>query len=158
MFFVDATGGAVVGARQLAAIPDHLQGRVNGAMYQVTLGSVPIASLVVGVLLQTWGPNATILALGVVMIATTIAAVRQPGGTRAAGGDARVERGGVRLANCWHPQGVLELVRQALRGRGVDAEALQALSDGLRMSGVRFPRGTSPRPQRGRAASAGSPP
>lgn len=78
MFFVDATGGAVVGARQLAAIPDHLQGRVNGAMHQVTLGSVPVASLVVGALLQSWGPNATILALGVVMIATTIAAALSP--------------------------------------------------------------------------------
>jgi MFS family permease len=78
MFFVDATGGAVIGARQLAAIPDHLQGRVNGAIYQVTLGSVPVASLVVGVMLQTWGPGATILALAVVMIATTIAAFLSP--------------------------------------------------------------------------------
>jgi predicted MFS family arabinose efflux permease len=78
MFFVDATGGAVVGARQLAAIPDHLQGRVNGAIYQVTLGSVPVASLVVGVLLQSWGPNATILALAAVMLATTLAAVVSP--------------------------------------------------------------------------------
>jgi predicted MFS family arabinose efflux permease len=78
MFFVDATGGAVVGARQLAAIPDHLQGRVNGAIYQVTLGSVPVASLIVGALLQSWGPNATILALGAVMLATTIAAAMSP--------------------------------------------------------------------------------
>jgi predicted MFS family arabinose efflux permease len=75
MFFVDATGGAAVGARQLAAIPDHLQGRVNGALYQVTLGSVPLASLVVGALLQSAGPTATILALAAVMIATTLAAV-----------------------------------------------------------------------------------
>jgi predicted MFS family arabinose efflux permease len=75
MFFVDATGGAAVGARQLAAIPDHLQGRVNGALHQVTLGSVPLASLVVGALLQSAGPTATILALAVVMIATTGAAV-----------------------------------------------------------------------------------
>jgi predicted MFS family arabinose efflux permease len=78
MFFVDATGGAVVGARQLAAIPDHLQGRVNGAIYQVTLGSVPVASLVVGALLQWWGPNPTILVLAVLMIATTIAAAISP--------------------------------------------------------------------------------
>lgn len=75
MFFVDATGGAAVGARQLAAIPDQLQGRVNGALYQVTLGSVPLASLVVGALLQSAGPTATILALAGVMIATTLAAV-----------------------------------------------------------------------------------
>ena len=78
MFFVDATGGAVIGARQLAAIPDHLQGRVNGAMNQVTLGSVPVASLVVGVLLQTWGSTATILALAVLMIATTAVAFVSP--------------------------------------------------------------------------------
>ena len=75
MFFVDATGGAMVGARQLAGIPDHLQGRVNGALYQVTLGSVPLASLAVGALLQSAGPTATILALSAVMIVTTIAAI-----------------------------------------------------------------------------------
>ena len=74
MFFVDATGGAVVGARQLAAIPDHLQGRVNGAIYQITLGSVPVASLAVGALLQSAGPNTTILVLAAVMIATTLIA------------------------------------------------------------------------------------
>lgn len=78
MFFVDATGGAVVGARQLAAIPDHLQGRVNGAIYQVTLGSVPLASLLVGALLQSWGPNATILLLAALMIATTTVAFLSP--------------------------------------------------------------------------------
>jgi MFS family permease len=75
MFFVDATGGAAVGARQLAAIPDELRGRVNGALYQVTLGSVPLASLVVGALLQSAGPPATILALTAVMLVTTLAAV-----------------------------------------------------------------------------------
>lgn len=47
-------------------------------MQQVTLGSVPLASLVVGAMLQAWGPNATILALAVVMIATTIAAAVSP--------------------------------------------------------------------------------
>jgi hypothetical protein len=41
----------------------------------VTLGSVPLASLVVGALLQSAGPTATILALAAVMIATTLAAV-----------------------------------------------------------------------------------
>ena len=75
MFFADATGDAVIGARQLALIPDRLQGRVNGAMHQLTLGSVPVASLAVGALLQTAGANITILALSAVIIATTIAAV-----------------------------------------------------------------------------------
>jgi predicted MFS family arabinose efflux permease len=78
MFFIDATGDAVVGARRLAAIPDRLQGRVNGATYQLTLGSIPIASIAVGALLQSAGPTATILVLSAVMIATTVAAVLSP--------------------------------------------------------------------------------
>jgi MFS family permease len=75
MFFVDATGDAAVGARQLAAIPDRLQGRVNGAIRVVTLGSIPVASLLVGALLQWAGPTATLGLLAALMIATTAAAI-----------------------------------------------------------------------------------
>jgi MFS family permease len=87
MFFVDPAGDAAVGARQLATIPDQLQGRVNGALHQVTLGSVPLASLAVGALLQSAGPAATIAALSAVMLVTTIAAVTS-GAIRAASGAA----------------------------------------------------------------------
>lgn len=73
MFFADATCGSVVGARQMSLIPDNLQGRVNGAMQLVSLGPVPIGALAAGASLEAIGAGATVLALGGLMLATTLA-------------------------------------------------------------------------------------
>jgi predicted MFS family arabinose efflux permease len=75
MFFIDATWGSVVGARQLSLIPDRLQGRVNGAVQMVSLGTVPIGAVVTGALFEAFGGTSTILAFGAVMVATALAAI-----------------------------------------------------------------------------------
>jgi MFS family permease len=83
MFIFDGTFDAAIGARQLGMIPDRLQGRVGGTVFLVSVGSVPLASLVVGLLLDAWGPPITFVLLGLVMLATlvaglTSAVVRRP--------------------------------------------------------------------------------
>jgi predicted MFS family arabinose efflux permease len=73
MFLVDGTWGAAIGARQLGLVPDSLQGRVSATVFLLAVGSVPLASLAVGALLDTAGPPATFGLLGATMLATTVA-------------------------------------------------------------------------------------
>jgi MFS family permease len=73
MFLFDSTFGAALGSRQLRLVPDRLQGRVSATIFLLAVGAVPLASLAVGVLLDTAGPSATVGLLGVVMLATTVA-------------------------------------------------------------------------------------
>ncbi len=75
MFVFHPTWGAAIGAAQMRAVPEHLMGRVQSAVMLLALGSVPLAQLGVGFLLQLAGPSRAILLLGAVMLATLAGAL-----------------------------------------------------------------------------------
>lgn len=59
---------------RLRLIPDNLQGRVNSVFRLIAFGSEPLGIALTGVLLQIWGPVATILILFVPQLALAVAA------------------------------------------------------------------------------------
>ena len=64
---------------RLALIPDHLQGRVNSVFGLIAFGSEPIGLAVTGILLQAFGPIATVLVLFVPQFFLSIAATLNKG-------------------------------------------------------------------------------
>ena len=64
---------------RLALIPDHLQGRVNSVFGLIAFGSEPIGLAVTGILLQAFGPIATVLVLFVPQFLLSIAATFNKG-------------------------------------------------------------------------------
>jgi MFS family permease len=71
---VSPVWNAVVGAYQIALVPDRLQGRVSSAFALLALGGVPLGSLLGGVLVSTLGYRPTVTALTAAMAALGIAA------------------------------------------------------------------------------------
>jgi MFS family permease len=59
---------------RLAAMPDHLRGRVNSIFQLITLGSTPLGLSLTGWLLQTLGPVLTVIVLFVPQFLLAIAA------------------------------------------------------------------------------------
>ena len=64
---------------RLALIPDHLQGRVNSVFRLIAFGSEPLGLAVTGILLQAFGPIATVLVLFVPQFLLSIAATLNKG-------------------------------------------------------------------------------
>ena len=74
MFFLFPTWNAVIGSHQLRVTPQELRGRVQGVAALFSLGPVPFAYLLIGVLLQAYGTTTAILVLLAIMIAATLTA------------------------------------------------------------------------------------
>ena len=75
MFVFHPTWGAAIGSAQMRTVPEHLMGRVQSGVMLLALGSVPVAQLGVGFLLQLAGPTRAILLLSLVLLATLAAAL-----------------------------------------------------------------------------------
>ncbi len=63
MWFIGPLWNVALATYQLAITPDHLQGRVLGAVSMIAFGAVPIGSLVGGYLLDAVGPGSSALIL-----------------------------------------------------------------------------------------------
>jgi MFS family permease len=74
------TGGAMY---QVQTTPDHLQGRVGSVILLIGSGSGAIGALAGGVILSTFGVTRTVLGIGAVMAALTLAALASPAVRRA---------------------------------------------------------------------------
>lgn len=74
MFVPFPTWNAVVGAYQLAVVPDRLQARVASVKTLLNFGTVPFSALAVGFGLDRTGPTAIIAVFAVAMAAAAVAA------------------------------------------------------------------------------------
>jgi predicted MFS family arabinose efflux permease len=74
MWFVGPLWNVAVASYQLEITPDHLQGRVLGAVSTLAFGAVPLGSLAGGYLLDALGPRAAALVLTGWMVALAAAA------------------------------------------------------------------------------------
>jgi MFS family permease len=82
MFVPFPTWNAVVGAYQLAVVPDRLQARVRSVQTLLNLGTVPFSALLVGFALDRVSPSAIVVAFSAVMavvvgVAVTSRAIRR---------------------------------------------------------------------------------
>lgn len=64
----------VVGSYRYALVPDRLQARTQSASRLITWGTIPLAPLIAGILLQGIGSTGTLLVLGALMVAVAITA------------------------------------------------------------------------------------
>ncbi len=78
MAFVGPTWNVLVSTYELSLIPDRLLGRVESVILLLAWGSIPLGSLVAGVLLQWIGPTPAILVLAGVMALVAFAASLSP--------------------------------------------------------------------------------
>lgn len=76
MWFVGPLWNVAVASYQLEITPDHLQGRVLGAVSMIAFGAVPLGSLAGGYLLQALGPGTTARILTGWMVLLATAATR----------------------------------------------------------------------------------
>lgn len=74
MAFVGPLWNVVIGAYEIRLTPDALLGRVTSVVGLLAAGAMPLGSLLAGFLLDRIGTDATILALGLWMLGTAIAA------------------------------------------------------------------------------------
>jgi predicted MFS family arabinose efflux permease len=75
MFVPFPTWNAVIGAYQLAVVPDRLQARVQSVTTLMHLGSVPLAALVVGLALERTSTAPVVAVLtGLMAVAVVVAA------------------------------------------------------------------------------------
>lgn len=72
VFLLNPAGNAGIGAYRIAVTPPQLLGRVQASMQFVTMGVMPVAPLLAGVLLDALGARDAILALGVLVLATAL--------------------------------------------------------------------------------------
>jgi len=70
--------GVVQFSYRMALIPDQLQGRVNSAFRIIAWGAQPLGLALTGVLLQAFGPIATVWILFVPQVALSIATTLNP--------------------------------------------------------------------------------
>jgi len=83
MFVFHPAWGASVGAWQVRVVPRPLLSRVQSAIMLIALGTVPVAQLLTGVLIQALGPGPTIFLLAGALLlvlagALLSASLRQP--------------------------------------------------------------------------------
>ena len=78
MFFLHPAWLATIGAAQMRQTPSALQGRLASALFLLSVGSVPLASLAVGYLLDGVGAVWTVLLLEAVMLTTLGCAIASP--------------------------------------------------------------------------------
>ncbi|MQA24939.1 MAG: MFS transporter [Micromonosporaceae bacterium] len=76
--FVGPLWNVVMGTYMLTLTPNHLLGRVRSVSSLVTWGAIPFGSLIGGLLLEAYGPAATVWSLAGLMLALAIAAVASP--------------------------------------------------------------------------------
>lgn len=78
MFVLHPTWDASVGTYRLLITPDRLQGRVQGANTLLSSAALPLASLVVGVVLELGGSRITVAALAALMALVAVGALVSP--------------------------------------------------------------------------------
>jgi predicted MFS family arabinose efflux permease len=83
MFVPFPTWNAVVGAYQLAVVPDRLQARVQSARTLLNLGTVPFSALAVGFALDRTSATAIVVAFSVAMAVAVAVAAASPALRRA---------------------------------------------------------------------------
>ena len=76
--FVGPAWNVVLGAYQLALVPDELRGRVSSVDLLIAFGAIPIGSLLAAGLLSVLSPSGAAAALAVIMLAVAISAVSAP--------------------------------------------------------------------------------
>lgn len=74
MFVPFPTWNAVLGAYQLAVVPDRLQARVQSVRTLMNLGTVPFSALAVGFALDSTSPTTIVVAFSVAMGVTVVVA------------------------------------------------------------------------------------
>jgi hypothetical protein len=72
--FVGPVWNVAISAYQLAVTPDRIQGRVLGAAGMVSIGAIPLGSLLGGTLLSWLGATATVAVLAVWMVFLAVVA------------------------------------------------------------------------------------
>ena len=73
MFVFHPAWDASVGAWQVRAVPKPLLSRVQSAIMLIALGTVPVAQLLTGVLVQAVGPGPTIFLLAAALLLLVLA-------------------------------------------------------------------------------------
>ena len=77
--FVGPAWNVVIGAYQLAIVPDRLLARVSSAETLVAFGAIPLGSLAAGLLLEVVGGRSAALALAAGMVVVAVAATLSRG-------------------------------------------------------------------------------
>jgi predicted MFS family arabinose efflux permease len=94
MTFAGALMNVTAGVYQVRVTPDEVQGRVGSVAMLLGSGANSLGALAAGFLLDNYGPRWTVLGVGAVMLATTVAAVLSPamrGANELAGNSAGTE-------------------------------------------------------------------
>jgi MFS family permease len=76
--FVGPAWNVVLGAYQLALVPDELRGRVSSVDLLIAFGAIPVGSLLAAGLLSAFSPSGAAAVLAGIMLAVAIAAVAAP--------------------------------------------------------------------------------